>query len=92
MTRLTTAQRREIAVQLGHELVTVEPTRSGARWRLECSCGWGAKLASGQDTVTCATEVEAAKRAVWHVKSSVDRYLAAQRRAGQSFGHIGVSA
>lgn len=90
--RLTTEQRREIAVRLGHALVTVEPTASGARWQLECSCGWGAPLPDGRPTVTRATEAEAARTAVHHVKSAVDRYLAEQRRAGQSFGHIGVSA
>lgn len=90
--RLTTAERREIAVRLGHALVTVEPTASGARWRLECSCGWGARLASGQDTVTRATEQEAARTAVYHVKSAVDRYLAEHRKAGQSFGQTRVSA
>ena len=84
--RLTTAQRRAIAVELGHAVVTVEPTRGGGRWRLECSCGWGARLASGQDTVTRATEAEAARTAVWHVTSSVDRHLAARRKAGIAFG------
>lgn len=90
--RLTTAQRREIAVALGHALVKVEPTKSSRRWRLECSCGWGAPLADGRPTVTRATEAEAARTAVHHVKSAVDRYLAEQRRAGRSFGQIGVSA
>lgn len=92
MQRLTTAERRAIAVALGHERVTVEPTRSGKRWRLECSCGWGRRLESGQDTVTRATEAEAARTAVWHVRSSVDRHLAEAQKSGHPFGHIGVSA
>lgn len=84
--QLTTAERRAIAVQLGHGLVTVEPTRGGGRMRIECSCGWGARLKDGKDTVTCATEVAAASRAVHHVKTAVDRYVAEHRRAGVAFG------
>ena len=84
--RLTTAERRAIAVELGHALVKVEPTASGARWSVECSCGWGAPLADGRPTVTRATEREAASSAVWHVRSSVDRHLAARRRSGVAFG------
>jgi alkylation response protein AidB-like acyl-CoA dehydrogenase len=72
-------------VMLGHAQVRVQPTKSGRRWELECDCGWGAPV-GGHPTVTCATELEAAKRAVWHVKSSVDRYLAEQRKSGVSFG------
>ena len=90
--RLTTEQRREIAVALGHALVTVEPTVSSRRWRLQCSCGWGAPLPDGRPTVTRATEAEAARSAVHHVQAAVDRHLATLRKAGQAFGHIGVSA
>lgn len=86
MQRLTMEQRRSLAVQLGHGLVTVRPTENSRRWRLECSCGWGEPLADGRPTVTRATEAEAAKTAVWHVKTMVDRHLAGLRKAGVAFG------
>ena len=90
--RLTTEQRREVAVALGHALVKIEPTVSSRRWRVECSCGWGRPLPDGRPTVTRATEAEAARAAVHHVKTAVDRHLADLHRSGRSFGHIGVSA
>ncbi len=91
MQQLTVQQRRAIAIELGHERVTIEPTDTGKRYRLTCSCGWGAPLADGRPTVTTATEREAASRAVHHVKTAVDRYLADRRRHGSPFGLDRVS-
>ena len=92
MQQLTTQQRRAIAVELGHERVTIEPTSTGKRFTLRCTCGWGAFLEDGRPTVTRATEVEAARAAVHHVKTAVDRYLAARAKDGASpFGLNRVS-
>lgn len=84
MARVSMAERRRIAVMLGHAQVKIEPTKSGRRYQIECDCGWGAPTSSGKPTVTCATELEATKRAIWHVKSSVDKYLDEKRNAGVS--------
>lgn len=85
MVRVSVAERRRIAVMLGHAQVTIEPTKSGRRYQIQCDCGWGRPMSDGRPTVTAATELEAAKRGVHHVKSNVDAYLAAQRKAGVSF-------
>lgn len=84
MERLSTAERRRIAVMLGHAQVKIQPTKSGRRFWIECDCGWGSPTSSGKTPVTCATELEATKRAIWHVKSSVDKYLADKQKAGVS--------
>jgi hypothetical protein len=90
--RLTVPQRRAIAVELGHERVTIEPTSSGKRYTLRCTCGWGSPLPDGRPTVTRATEREAAGAAVHHVRTAVDRYLADRAKAGASpFGLSRVS-
>lgn len=92
MKPLSVAERRAIAVELGHSRVTIEPTESGKRYRLTCTCGWGAPLADGRPTVTRATEVEAAGAAVHHVRTAVDRYLKERSRDGASpFGLNRVS-
>lgn len=56
----------------GHEC-KVEPTRSGRRWVVRCSCGYGAPLDHGngvvQDVITRTSEAEAVRTAIWHLRT-----------------------
>jgi hypothetical protein len=59
----------------------VEPTESGRRWRLVCSCGLGLPKWPGDTPPTCATETAAQAKGIWHWKQETAK-LRELRRMG----------
>lgn len=77
------AQVAAIARELGHTRVTIRETVSGRRWIVECTCGWGAPQSGGNPSITRATFNEAVRTGQWHIRSSVQKWLAENRRNGR---------
>ena len=73
-----------IAVQLGHTEVMIEPTASGRRWVVRCSCGWNAAEVDGHPVFTRATFAEAVRAGQDHLRRAVERYVRTRRANGAS--------
>ena len=58
------------AQELGHQTF-VHPTKSGRRWAFGCSCGWNQPITDTHKPPTRATQAEALRTCVWHVKKMV---------------------
>lgn len=81
---MNNAETGRIARNLGHDRVVIEPTVSGRRFIVRCSCGWGAPRQDGSPTITRATFAEAVKSGQHHIRTVVQRHLEGARRAGVS--------
>ena len=73
-----------IAVQLGHTEVMIEPTASGRRWIVRCSCGWNAPAADGRPIFTRATFAQAVRDGQDHLRRAVARYVRDRQANGVS--------
>lgn len=62
---MTLAQLREAAAALGHVEISVVNSASGARWHVECSCGYR--------STTRASRREAVLTARHHIESEVKK-------------------
>jgi hypothetical protein len=60
-----------LAKELGHGTLQMAPTKSGRRFWLTCSCGWGTFDNLGRPTVTRATEAEAVRGLVTHLEKAL---------------------
>lgn len=82
------------AEELGHGQLRVFPTKSGARWVCQCSCGWGSFGAMGKPTVTRATQAEAVsslQHHLWRALEDDRRRRVANGQPARSVGSSGVS-
>ena len=66
----------------GHDM-KIEPTESGRRFRLLCSCGFGFARWIGETPATCATEREAVRKGIWHLQK-IDEQMRKAERDGVS--------
>lgn len=63
--------KRRVAA-LGHTDLQIFPTKSGARWVCQCSCGWGSFQSGGRPTVTRATQAEAVRSLQAHLWKALE--------------------
>lgn len=80
------------AEELGHTDLIVAPTKSGRRFVVACSCGYGAPMpdGSGRPTVTRATFAEAVRALQDHLWKALEADRR-RRRNGLDTPNAGVS-
>ena len=80
---LTTREVGDLAKRLGHTDVMIAETKSGRRWLVECSCGYGAPQSNGKPSVTRATFDEAVRTGQWHLRRAVADWQREAERNGR---------
>jgi hypothetical protein len=75
------------AEALGHSDLQIFPTKSGARFVCQCSCGWGSFQSGGQPSVTRATFQEAVNTLQHHLWAALEN----DRRSRVANGRPGVN-